>query len=172
MKPETENMEMRRLITVFSAVCLVALGAMVVMAAVPNYAGTWSLDKSKSGELPRMWQNADSVQMAVTQNDKQITVAIKAGMGGDTLAYNLDGSTTSAELGGRMPGKATLSAKVNDNGSLELKTAREVNFQGNPVTINVKENWELADGGKTLKVTRVMESPRGTQTYNLVFTKQ
>jgi hypothetical protein len=48
----------------------------------------------------------------------------------------------------------------------------KANFQGNDVTITSTEHWELADGGKTLKVHRTSESPRGTQETKLTFTKK
>jgi hypothetical protein len=146
--------------------------AVAALAAAQSYAGTWVLDKSKSGELPRMWQNADSIQMDVTQNDKTLGVTVKGGRGDETLTYNLDGTPSTVDMGGRMPGKATLTVKVNADGSVELKTQREGNIQGNPVTFKSTEVWQLADGGKTLKVKRTSESPRGTQESNLVFTKK
>jgi chitinase len=163
---------MKRMLTAcLSAGLLVSMVAMA-LAAAQNYAGTWALDKSKSGELPRMWQNADSIQMDVTQNDKTLGVTVKGGRGDETLNYNLDGTPSTVDMGGRMPGKATLAAKVNADGSVELKTQREVNFQNNPVTLKTTEVWQLADGGKTLKVKRTSESPRGTQESNLVFAKR
>jgi len=162
---------MKRILAITVSLGLVAAFALVAMAAVPSYAGTWTLDKSKSGELPRFWQNADSIQLVVTQDAKQLVVTSKAGQAGDALAYNLDGSTSTADVGGRMPGKATLSAKVNANGSIELTSKRDVSFNGNATSFTTTETWELADGGKTLKVKRTSESPRGKQEYNLVFTK-
>jgi hypothetical protein len=76
-------------------------------------------------------------------------------------------------MGGQMPGKATLTAKWKDDGKvLELTSKRNMNIQGNEVTITTTEHWELADGGKTLKIHRKSENPRGTQESKLTFTKQ
>jgi len=151
---------------------LIIFAAAIAFAAVPSYAGTWTLDKSKSGELPGRWQQADSIEMDVTQNDKTLGVALKAGPGGDTLTYNLDGTASTADVGGRMPGKATLTAKVNGDGSVELTSVREGNRDGQSFKFATTEVWQLADGGKTLKVKRSSESPRGKQENNLVFTKK
>ena len=51
-------------------------------AAAPNFAGTWTLDKSKSQGLNPRWQNAESVSWNVTQTDKQITIEEKVTGGG------------------------------------------------------------------------------------------
>jgi hypothetical protein len=154
-----------------SATLLIFVAA-IAFAAVPSYSGTWMLDKSKSGELPRRWQQADSIELDVTQTDKTLSVALKAGPGGDTMIYNLDGSASTADVGGRVPGKATLTAKVNGDGSVELTTVREGNRDGQPMKFTTVEVWSLADGGKTLKMKRSSDSPMGKQESNLVFTKK
>ena len=41
---------------------------------------------------------------------------------------------------------------------LELNSVLKTNIQGNDVTITTTEHWELADGGKTLKVHRTQEA--------------
>jgi hypothetical protein len=117
--------------------------------------------------------------MVVTQDDKQITTETKV-VGQDGTArpsqpftYKLDGSKTSVDVTGRMPGKATLSAKwMGDGKILELDQDRAMNIQGNDVTVTIKEHWELADGGKVLKVHRTTDSPMGSQESKLTFNKQ
>ena len=56
--------------------------ALAAHAAAPNFAGTWTLDKSKSQGLNPRWQNAESVSWNVTQTDKQITIEEKVTGGG------------------------------------------------------------------------------------------
>ena len=51
--------------------------ALTVHAAAPTFAGTWTLDKSKSQGLNGRMQNADSVTWTITQNDKTITIEEK-----------------------------------------------------------------------------------------------
>jgi hypothetical protein len=171
------NFDMKRFLVSLVLFCsMVGLG----WAAVPggtNFSGTWALDKAKSESLPRMMENVESLTWVVTQNDKQLSLETKAMAGGSEnaqkYAYNLDGSETTADVGGRMPGKATLKAKwMGDGKILELSSVRNLNIQGNDVTITTTEHWELADGGNTLKVHRTMETPRGTQESKLVFTKK
>jgi len=183
---------MKRLYTA-SGVCALLL-AMAAMAAAQskgaNFAGTWSLDKSKS-QLPQMM--AHRVQggtWTVTQDDKQLTREQKLDMaegagpggggggggrgggmgGGGALTVKLDGSETTAE---NPRGKSTTKAKWNDGGKiLEIKTVRNVSGQQGEMTLTTVEHWELADGGKTLKVHQTSESPRGTQESTWVFTKK
>jgi hypothetical protein len=56
--------------------------ALAAHAAAPNFAGTWTLDKSKSQGLNPRWQNAESVTWNVTQTDKEITIDEKVTGGG------------------------------------------------------------------------------------------
>ncbi|HEX8846345.1 MAG TPA: hypothetical protein VF791_16985 [Pyrinomonadaceae bacterium] len=152
-----------------SGLLFVTLG-LALGAALPNYAGTWALDKGKSKDLPPMMANMDNFELTVTQDDKQLKV--KASTGSDEIAYNLDGSKSKVQVTGRMPGEATVYLEKKDDGKLVLHTERELNFQGNAVSIKVTENWELADEGKSLNVKRTIESPRGTQEMTMVFTKK
>jgi hypothetical protein len=84
----------------------------------------------------------------------------RSGMGNSTLTVNLDGSETTNES----QGGTTYTAKwINDGKSLEINTA------GNA---SATEQWELADGGNTLKVHREAETQRGVQEWNYVFKKK
>jgi len=172
------------------AVCgmFVVLAALSVMASAQskgaNFAGTWTLDKSKS-QLPQMM--ADRITggtWTITQDDKQLTREQKLDMaegagggggrgmmgGGAPLTVKLDGSETTAE---NQRGKSTTKAKWNDGGKvLEIKTVRNINGQQGEMTLTTVEHWELADGGKTLKVHQSTESPRGTMESTWVFTKK
>ena len=167
---------MKRFLIASGLVCVLVIGAWAT-AAPANFSGTWELDKGKSeGLAPQM---ADvNITMIVTQDDKQLTSETKYTGGAQErpsqkATYMLDGSETTAEVGGRMPGKATLKAKwMNDGKTLELNTVRNVTVQDNPVTITLLEHWELADGGKTLKIHRMTESPRGKQESKLAFNKK
>src|SRR5260370_11419002 len=107
-------------------VALLGAFALMVLAAVSpqNFAGTWALDKSKSQGIPPRMQEAD-VSWVITQTDKQITIEQKVsggemsgpgsggGRGGGMAGprtYKLDGSESTVEESGRMPGKSTLKA--------------------------------------------------------------
>ena len=56
--------------------------ALAAHAAAPNFAGTWTLDKSKSQGLNQRLQNAESVTWNVTQTEKEITIDEKIAGGG------------------------------------------------------------------------------------------
>src|ERR1043165_1918207 len=158
---------MRKFLTACGLLCAIALA--VVAATLPNYAGTWALDKDKSKDLPAQMGAMGDVQLIITQDDKKITEKLGTG---DEIAFNLDGSKSKVQLTGRMPGEATVYLEKKDDGKVVLHTERELNFQGNAVTIKVTEVWELADGGKSLTAKRTIESPRGTQEVTLFFSKK
>ena len=90
------------------------------------------------------------------------------GGGGGPLSVKLDGTETKTENErGKSATKATWQGSV-----LEIKTTGTFNTPNGEITTTTTEHWELADGGKTLKVHRVSESPRGPQESTWVFTKK
>jgi|SRR6185369_11682455 hypothetical protein len=72
---------MRKLIYAFGLTSALVF-ALAAHAAAPNFAGTWTLDKSKSQGLNPRWENAESVKLTITQDDKQITTEEKVTGGG------------------------------------------------------------------------------------------
>ena len=73
---------MRKLLYAFGLTSALVF-ALAAHAAAPNFAGTWTLDKSKSQGLSQRVQNAESVSWVITQTDKEITVDEKiTGAGG------------------------------------------------------------------------------------------
>jgi|SRR6185503_164875 len=72
---------MRKLLYAFGLTSALVF-ALAAHAAAPNFAGTWTLDKSKSQGLNPRWQNAESVTWNVTQTDKEITIEEKVTGGG------------------------------------------------------------------------------------------
>src|ERR1044072_3071027 len=72
---------MRKLLYAFGLTSALVF-ALAAHAAAPNFAGTWTLDKSKSQGLNQRWQNADSVTLNITQTDKEITLDEKVTGGG------------------------------------------------------------------------------------------
>jgi hypothetical protein len=88
------------------------------------------------------------------------------------LSYNLDGKETETELGDRTPGLARLKAKWKKDGKvLELSVVRKLDFQGTQMTISTKEQWELSEDGKVLKLKRTVNLPMGSDEVKLVFNK-
>ena len=72
---------MRKLLFAFGLTSALVF-ALAAHAAAPNFAGTWTLDKSKSQGLGQRMQNADSVTWNVTQTEKEITIEEKVTGGG------------------------------------------------------------------------------------------
>jgi hypothetical protein len=186
---------MRKIIVGVTTVCLLLSGVLSVSAAAPaNFAGTWALDKSKSEGLPPNAAAVESLTLTVAQDAQQITVDSKTTMGSQPDAagggggqgrgrgmglypqnssYKLDGTETTADNPGGRGGTTTFKAEWKDGGkTLELKRVSKFNFQGNDVTATTTEDWSLSADGKTLTIKRTSESPRGTQSSTLVFSKQ
>src|SRR5215211_404899 len=72
---------MRKLLYAFGLTSALVF-ALAAHAAAPNFAGTWTLDKSKSQGLSQRLQNAESVTWNITQTDKEITIEEKVTGGG------------------------------------------------------------------------------------------
>ena len=184
---------MRKLLYAFGLTSALVF-ALAAHAAAPNFAGTWTLDKSKSQGLSQRVQNAESVSWVITQTDKEITIEEKIaggggppgggapgaggggqgggrGMGmGGPRTFNLDGTETTGDTGrGKFARKATLSS---DGKTLELVS--KVTGQspdGNEFSFTSSDKLTLSADGKVLTVVRHSESPRGAQDSTLVFNK-
>ena len=190
---------MRKILGALSLSSALIFTLAVHAAAPANFAGTWTLDKSKSQGLNQRMQGADSVTWTIAQTDKTITVEEKVtggqmggpgggapgaapagggpggggrGMGGfgGPRTFNLDGSETSADMGrGKVARKATWS---NNGATLELSSKSTFQGQdGNEITSTTTEKLALSGDGKVLTVTRHSEGPRGPQDSTYVFTK-
>src|SRR3982750_2790223 len=72
---------MRKIVCALSITSALVFAIAVHAAAPANFAGTWTLDKSKSQGLSQRIQGADSVSWVITQNEKEITVEEKVSGG-------------------------------------------------------------------------------------------
>jgi hypothetical protein len=185
---------MKKALFLTALFCLLAVSAFAQdNKKATDFSGGWTLDagKSKLGERARI----ESMTMTVTQTDKDIKVETATkrlpppegagggqggGMrrgggfgGGDgTTTYTLDGKETSIEADGPM-GKIPVKLKAElEPGKLKLTSSRTFNTQMGEATMTTKEIWTLSDDGKTLTVKRDTETPRGTNSSEMVFTKK
>jgi hypothetical protein len=178
---------MRKLFLVAGLTAAFMLLVVAASAQKTNFAGTWTLDKTKSQGLSQRLQGADKVTWTITQDDKTISIDQKVeggqapqggggggGMGGGggrppagPVAYNLDGSETSMEMG---QGKATLKATWS-GGTLELVRKSTFNGPNGEVTSTNSQKLSLSSDGKVLTAVVHSESPRGTTDSTLVFNK-
>jgi hypothetical protein len=67
---------MRKLFYAFSLASMLVF-VLTEQAAAPNFAGTWTLDKSKSQGLVSRYRNFERVSWVITQTDKEILIQEK-----------------------------------------------------------------------------------------------
>ena len=191
---------MRKLLYAFGLTSALVF-ALAAHAAAPNFAGTWTLDKSKSQGLSQRVQNAESVSWVITQTDKEITVDEKitggggpgggapgaggpppggqgGGAGGGRGMMGPMGPRTynldgSETTGETGRGKFARKATLSSDGkSLDLVTRSTFQTQdGSEVTVTSSDKLSLSADGKMLTVVRHSESPRGPQDSTMVFNK-
>ena len=164
--------------------------AVVASSAAANFAGTWTLDKTKSQGLSPRMAGADKVTWTITQDAKTISLDQKVeggqppagggggGMGGGRppagpTAYNLDGSEVTSDFTrGQMTGKQTLKATWAGD-ALEL--SRKTSFTGQDGTERTGTNTQklsLSGDGKVLTAAVHSEGGQGGPTDStLVFNK-
>lgn len=192
---------MKNLAILFAFVCLFAIGA-TAQSRKADFSGEWTLDASKSklGERSRI--EGMTLKVTQTEKELKVETTTKrpvpqgemaggngntgampapagggrSGMrggfgGGDgTTVYSLEGKETTTE--GAMGGQATLKAKVEKDNKLNLSRTQTIDSPNGQAAISVKETWELSADGKTLTVKRDVESPRGTNSTEMVFTRK
>ena len=190
---------MRKLVYAFGLTSALVF-ALAAQAAAPNFAGTWTLDKSKSQGLSQRVQNAESVSWVITQTEKEITIEEKIagsggpgggppsgapaaggapqgggqgggrGMMGGPRTFNLDGTETTGDTG---RGKFVRKAVLSSDGKT-LELVSKVTGQGpdgNEVSFTNTDKLTLSADGKVLTVVRHSESPRGPQDSTWVLNK-
>ncbi len=86
---------------------------------------------------------------------------------------DLDGKEVVREAGGLSPGKMKRRASWRKGDkTLEVYLERDFEVQGNQFTSYVKEIWELAEGGKVLKIKRTVNLLAGWDETTLVFNRE
>jgi len=188
---------MKRLFLMAGLMAAFMLLVVAASAQKASFAGTWSLDKSKSQGLSQRIQGADKVTWTVTQDDKIIAIDQKVegapagggsgggggtggggGMGGGggrgpggpagPQSYNLDGKEVTTQ--GQNGGSTSMKSSWSGS-TLELTTVRSGSFNGQDFKATSSDKLSLSGDGKTLTVSRHNESPRGTTDSTWVFNK-
>lgn len=150
-------------------------------AALPDFSGQWSLQKSQSKDLPPFYEEVQSHSLKITQNAQQVVVGVDITSGAHEpmhldFTYTLDGQPAKTESQVRTPDgprsvPTILTAKPADNGTLGITIERELpsrdgqSFKGTTV-----ETWRLQDAN-TLIIERTDSMRRGNTTSTLVFTR-
>jgi|SRR5688572_2320364 len=89
---------MRKLFCALSLISALVFSLAVHAAPPTSFAGTWTLDKSKSQGLNQRIQNAESVVWTITQTDKTITIEEKVA-GGSGISAGAGGGAGAAPTG-------------------------------------------------------------------------
>lgn len=163
---------MKKILAYSSMFFVVMMAVMSVSAAPTDFSGTWVLDAAKS-TMPGGQGGGGPVTLIVKQDAKTLTSTRKTERGDQTNTYNLDDSKSTNKLTGRMEGTAVSTVKWQGDGKiLEINTDTTANMQGNEFKMTSVAHWELADGGKTLKIHTKSETPQGSRESAAVYTKQ
>lgn len=179
---------MKKLLFIAAVVCL---SSAAVFAQKSGYAGTWTLDVSKSKLDERMRIESMTMTVGQTETELKVTTATKraappadaprpagggGGMGGrgggvgggdGTVSYDLTGKETKVDIEGPMGNVPQVFKAKSEGGKLHL--SRTVTTQMGDMT--TKETWSLSEDGKTLTVAREQATPRGTNTSTMIFVK-
>ncbi|MCI0523944.1 MAG: hypothetical protein L0Y75_01665 [Acidobacteria bacterium] len=161
-----------RILILSTLIAICAVGA-----APSKFAGVWVLNRGKSEGLTGALANAE-VRLIVTQDDKQITAEQKLIIRGreqpsQEFFYKFDGSETTAEVVRPLTGTMNLKARwIEASKTLELTSTITGDAGGKEATITTREQWQLVEGGKALKIIRTRESPQGKQQFKLHFDRQ
>ena len=183
---------MKKVLFFTALICLTAFSAFAQDKKAADFSGSWTLDASKSKLDERARIESMTLNVTQTDNDLKVETATRrtpppegamndggqggrrrgGGFGGDgTLTYTLDGKETSVETDGPA-GKIPVKLKAErDGGKLKLISVRTFNTPNGEATMTTKETWTLSDDGKTLTVKQDRETPRGTNSSEMVFTK-
>jgi hypothetical protein len=157
---------MRKLLYAFGLTSALVF-ALAAHAAAPNFAGTWTLDKSKSQGLSQRVQNAESVSWVITQTDKDITVEEKiaggggpGGGGGGAAAGNPPaggppaggGQGGGRGMGGGMGGPRTYnldgSETTGDTGRGKYTRKATLSSDGKTLELSTKVTGQTPDGNE------------------------
>ena len=159
---------MRRIICALSLAGALMLTMVAQSAAPISYAGTWTLDKSKSQGLSQRMQGADSVTWVITQTDKDITIdeKVAGGQPSGAGAPAASAAPTGAAPAGAPSGGG--GGGQGGRGGMGMGGPRTFNLDGSETKVETgrgtavrKATW--ADGGKTLELTSksTFQGPNG-----------
>jgi hypothetical protein len=157
---------MRKIIGALSLSSALIFALAVHAAAPANFAGTWTLDKSKSQGLSGRMQNADSVTWTIAQTDKTITIEEKitggqmgGGGGGAAAGAPPAGGPPGGSggggrgMGGGFGGPRTFnldgSETTGDMGRGKFARKATLSSDGNTLELVTKSTFTNQDGNET-----------------------
>jgi uncharacterized lipoprotein YehR (DUF1307 family) len=156
-----------------SCMILLAVILLLPLTAVaqdkPNFSGKWGLDTRKSdfGEFPVPDSQTNVIEHKGTSIKLTQTIkgdAITGGVASTERHYTTDGKESSNKVGQQ---ELTSICKWDGN-----KLVIDTKLQSPDGPVEIKDSWELADGGKRLVVARMFKGPQGERGQRLVFNSQ
>jgi hypothetical protein len=164
---------MRRIICALSLTSALIFTLVAQAAAPVNFAGTWTLDKSKSQGLSQRMQGAESVSWVITQTDKEITIEEKVTGGQPTGGQGGTPPAGAAAAGGTPPAGSGGGQGGGQGAGRGMGGPRTFNLDGTETTVETgrgksvrKAVW--SSDNKTLELTSksTFQGPNGEVTFN------
>lgn len=145
-------------------------------APVANFSGTWKLDKGRSQNLPPSFQKASSASLIIEHSGSSMNITHKLVINDEERvawqrSYTLDGQPRASSPGPNVQGTATIAGRyIKAGNALELTAVRQIEADGQPVTVTTVDILEIVNGA--LKIIATTSATSGTERRVLIFTRQ
>ena len=168
---------MKRVLTLAALAVLLGAPAATVSAQGTDFSGTWNLDRDSS-ELPQGRGGRGgggrggrgrlmAETLVISQTAASVTVEQQFDDKSRSIEYALDGSETTVQQGN---GTLTVSASW-DGATLVTEGTQSIETGRGNFTLDLTERRTLSSDGRTLTIETTRGTPRGSQTFRLVYQK-
>ena len=172
---------MKRVLTLAALAVLLGAPAATVSAQGTDFSGTWNLDRDSS-ELPQGRGGGGGGRggsgrggrgrlmaetLVISQTAASVTVEQQSDEQSRSIEYALDGSETTVQQGN---GTLTVSASW-DGTTLVTEGTQSIETGRGNFTLDLTERRTLSSDGRTLTIETTRGTPRGSQTFRLVYQK-
>ena len=169
---------MKRVLALAALAVLLGAPAATVSAQGTDFSGTWNLDRDSS-ELPQGRGGGRggggrggrgrlmAETLVITQTAASVTVEQQSDGQSRSIEYALDGSETTVQQGN---GTLTVSASW-DGATLVTEGTQSIETGRGNFTLDLTERRTLSSDGRTLTIETTRGTPRGSQTFRLVYQK-
>jgi hypothetical protein len=157
----------------------------LALANAANFAGSWLLDREQSRNLPPHRQSIARHHLAITQDEKAMTVAIAIESSRaeippyhQTYTYQLNGQEVAGESEILTPNglrkiPTSFQAEPQPDGTLKITITRTLTRRDETFKVQMRERWQLSPDGRTITIHLDEDLPRGgNHESDLVFVKQ
>jgi hypothetical protein len=140
-----------------------------------NFTGKWKFNESKS-ELGEGRFRGAATQLTVSQNENELQIErLSVRPSGEefrsTEKLTLDGKECTNVVFGDRERKSTATWSE-DGHSLTISSVMIFEREGEKMTINTTETWNLSDDGNSLTIDYTSTSPRGERKNKFVYDKE